>query len=81
MKLVISQKQNVQKFVDIFKLLKGFCSDINLVFQSDNDVTTIMDQGHISLCELGIHASWFDTCKIVIQNTFSVLTPEFSYDS
>ena len=77
MKLVISQKQNVQKFVNIFKLLKGFCGDVNLVFHNDMMSLQCMDQGHISLCELGIHASWFDTYDCHSEHVLGINTGIF----
>ena len=68
MNIEITNKKKINIFTNIFKNLTVFGEEFNLRFDSDGFYMQGMDDGHISLFEIKLHSSWFDSYSIEKDN-------------
>ena len=61
MKIVIEDKEKIQKFVIIFRRLKEQVEFINIDFKMEGFYTQGMDSAHVALFELNLKKDWFHT--------------------
>ena len=64
MELVISEKSKVKQFETIFKHLKHISVDVNLIFTEEGLYTQGMCSSHVSLFELNLDKSWFQSYSV-----------------
>jgi proliferating cell nuclear antigen PCNA len=60
MKLIITNKCNVEKFINIFRHLKQFTQHITIYFYENRIYAQAMDNSQICLFEKQIYSDWFD---------------------
>ena len=68
MNIEITNKKKINIFTNIFKNLTVFGEEFNLRFDTDGFYMQGMDDGHISLFEIKLHSSWFDSYSIEKDN-------------
>jgi len=61
MKIVIEDKEKIQKFIIIFRRLKEQVEFINIDFKMEAFYTQGMDSAHVALFELNLKKDWFHT--------------------
>lgn len=59
--LAVSEPCKARAFSAIFQNMKCFCDHVNLVFEKERVYAQGMDNSHISIFELFIPATWFDS--------------------
>jgi proliferating cell nuclear antigen PCNA len=59
--LAVSEPSKARAFSAIFQNMKHFCDHVNIVFEKERAYAQGMDNSHISIFELFIPASWFDS--------------------
>lgn len=59
--LAVSEPSKARAFSAIFQNMKHFCDHVNIVFEKDRAYAQGMDNSHISIFELFIPSSWFDS--------------------
>jgi len=59
--LAVSEPSKARAFSAIFQNMKNFCDHVNIVFEKERAYAQGMDNSHISIFELFIPASWFDS--------------------
>lgn len=64
MKLVLSDKQKVDKLVVVFRHLKSIVIDVNINLSGDGLYIQSMDNSHVCLVEMNILKEWFDKYSI-----------------
>jgi proliferating cell nuclear antigen PCNA len=64
MKIVLTDKQKVTVFADIFKNLKNIVDEANIIFNNDYLYMQGMDSTHALLVDLKLDSSWFDTYEV-----------------
>tara|TARA_B100001093_G_scaffold518769_1_gene604842 strand:- start:1675 stop:2475 length:801 start_codon:yes stop_codon:yes gene_type:complete len=72
MKIVISSKGKVTKFIQIFRNLKDICNDVNINVSEYGMYAQGMDSSHISLFEFKMVPSWFDVYEVEGTDTLGV---------
>jgi len=63
--VVVSEPSKARIFVTIFQHMKHFCDHINIIFKKDHVYAQGMDNSHISIFELFIPVTWFDSYNFV----------------
>jgi len=61
LKLTIIDKQKIKVFQSIFQLLKGWGSNVHLIFNKDQLFIQGMDTSHVTYCNIVLTRTWFDT--------------------
>lgn len=64
MKLTITNLVNAEKFTHIFQHLKNFTDNINIDFLQDGIYIQGMDNSHVSLYEITLNKSYFESYEI-----------------
>lgn len=59
--LAVSEPSKARAFSAIFQNMKHFCDHVNIVFEKGRAYAQGMDNSHISIFELFIPSSWFDS--------------------
>lgn len=61
MDIILKDHVKCEQFAVLFQHMKTFCDHINIVFQKDQVFVQAMDNSHVSILEIRLHAGWFDT--------------------
>ena len=61
MNIHIQQLQKAEIFTGLFQHVKAFTDHINIMFEKDRMYIQTMDSAHVSIIEMELPASWFDT--------------------
>lgn len=64
MKIVLTDKNKINKLVVIFRHLKGIVNDVNIHLSNDMFYIQSMDSSHACLVEVKILSDWFDEYNI-----------------
>ena len=72
MKIEIKDKSKINIFTQIFKHLKPYGENFNLMFESNRFYTQGMDEAHISLFEIILVDDWFDTYEVEEDTTIGI---------
>jgi len=73
MNVVIKNRENARVFSSMFQNIRLFCEHINLMFSADRLYAQGMDSSHISIFELSIPKTWFDTYEYTSEQSSIVV--------
>jgi len=73
MNVVIKNRENARVFSSMFQNIRLFCEHINLMFSADRLYAQGMDSSHISIFELSIPKTWFDTYEYTSEQSAIVV--------
>jgi proliferating cell nuclear antigen PCNA len=68
MKLIINDLIKADKFTLLFQNLKSQCENINIDFLPERMYIQGMDTSHVSLFEMSLDKSWFDTYEVTTED-------------
>lgn len=61
MNICITQITNADIFTGLFQHIKAFTEQVNVIFEKERMYIQTMDSGHVSIIEMDLPATWFDT--------------------
>lgn len=64
MEIIIENVEKAQSFVQIFQNMKAFTDTISIILKEDKMYVQGMDNAHVSMFELSMMNTWFDSYKI-----------------
>lgn len=72
--IFINDPTNATKFATLFQNLKVFTQEVFIVLEEEKFYIQCMDTSHISMLEISIDKSWFNTYSIDKADTFGIST-------
>ena len=64
MEIIIENVEKAQSFVQIFQNMKSFTNTVSIILKDDKMYVQGMDNAHVSMFELSMMNTWFDSYKI-----------------
>lgn len=77
MKLIIKNNDKAEQFVNIFQNIKLFCDTFNVEITKDAFYIQGMDSSHVSIFEIYLHSSWFDSYELDKDTTIGLTSAIF----
>ena len=72
MNICITQIQKADIFTGLFQHIKAFTEQVNVMFEKNRMYIQTMDSSHVSIIEMDLPATWFDTYEHQSESTITL---------